>query len=173
MTSKVLDVFPQALRCVAVQASNDAYVELQVPTGLAALRAQQFRQNRRTVMEIMKIMYVIPLPATTAGDLDRYIFTLNTVSRDALSELSDRGCLYRFDRRLTGDAGSTVWNRDGIIDLTSGGIGVLCCTDNLYIEFDTQSTAAENSLYIQIFFRYVSISLQEYSDIKESQITYE
>ncbi|MCK4529303.1 hypothetical protein KAW18_18220 [candidate division WOR-3 bacterium] len=172
--SKVIDVFPQVFRVKAEQPSANGFVEVQIPTGLAALRALQFRANKRTVVELLKIFYVIPNPEDATSDLDRQFWTLATVSEaSSPRNMSERGCIYQFDTVMKGSAGSAVFRRDGQIDLTGGGIGRLIATDNLYLQFDSESMIATGTMYMQILFRYVNISLQEYSDIKEGQVTYE
>lgn len=174
MNTKIIDVFPNVIRGILEQAAANGYVELEVPTGLAALRAQQFRQNKRTAMELLKWIIVVPPHIL----LQRSMVTLSTVSdAGAPRNLSERGTIYQYDRSVIGDGaaggGLTMQQRDHTIDLTTGGIGQLVATDKLYVQFDTVANAAAEKLYFQLYFRYVSISLQEFSDIKEGQVTYE
>lgn len=168
--SKVIDVFPQVLRCKHVFTAG-TYKELEVPTGLAALRAMQFRQNKRTAMEILKLVIQNEI---IAGAGQSYITLLSTVSRTTEPNISDRGvlCKYR-DHMHFVTSGCCADRRDAYIDLTCGGIGRLVTTDNLYLGANAAGVSGSKTLHAQIVFRYVSISLQEYSDIKESQITYE
>ena len=169
--SKVIDVFPNVMRGVIEQASANSNEEIVIPTGLAALRAQQFRQNKRTAMELLKFIIVSP----EFEVLQRSLVSLSTVSSETARNLSERGCIYQFDQAIVGTAASGLafTRRDQMFDLTAGGIGQLVCTDKLFIQWDTEGHSAAQKLYFQIYFRYVSISLQEFSDIKEGQITYE
>jgi len=166
-----LDIFPQPLRVLATQPSTNGFVQVQIPTGLEALRASENRGTKRTAMEILKIIHVIPM-LVVAGD--RFYWTLSTVSDTAPRNLSERGVIYQFDREFVGDAsnGLARAQRDEILDLTCGGIGQLICSDNLYLQLDSEDLAGAQSMYMQIFFRYVKIGLQEFVDIAQSQMTY-
>lgn len=169
-SKKILDVFPQVLRC-QIDHTAPNYTEIEVPTGLAALRALQFRANTRTAIELLKVNWT-----HEAGAALGRVFMLLVATKPRITEanLSDSGVIGK-DIHETAfvTTGGYSFPNHHCLDFTSGGIGRLITSDNLYIGVILTGATGAKTYHAQVTFRYVTISLQEFSDLKESQVTYE
>jgi hypothetical protein len=164
------DIFPNKFKFKIEQASANAYTELTIPTGLASAYALERGKNKKLAINILGILLKIPQYDV---DGDRVLVHLKTFSDTAHAGIDERGVIFDFDEMYTlATNGILVQNRLKYFDIGAQGLGEIAVTDNLYVGFDTIDYAAAQTLYGEIYYRYVEITTDDYNDMFRDQISY-
>lgn len=181
LTGGSYDVNPQTLLLNAVkQPANDTLVT--AGTGLPIPRLP-IKQGRSLVMELLRASFIVPNSGYVAGAQTWIsgILTTNPEASDNHTFANNQGLGFFNDPRTIAQVGfgtlasaaPTAIDRYATItevDLTDeAGHGYLVATDNLYIALSSQATATQQTMSVDVTYRFKDVSLEEYIGIVQSQ----
>jgi len=178
----IVDVFPNVIRGSLSQSEADAFAELNIPTGLSAVTTADLMQNAAderkskglpetiVAMELLKMRYTAPILAV---DNSYSRFAMSTISSAAEGEvptLNNRGVIDRQDEICQFvTEGLNIQPLVKTMDFTSGGVGRIVASRNLFLSMDSAGTSAIQTSQFQLFFRYVNVNFFEFYQIQEGQ----
>jgi len=181
----IVDVYPNVMRGSFTQGGIDLFVEETILTGLSAVTSadlmQQAAEDRKkkgmpdtiVAMELLKLRYHGMQTFNANGEYSRFgVSTVSEAAAAAVPNLNARGAIAREDKYFlapTDTTGFQFYEINEVIDFTSGGMGRIVASRNLYLTYDTNGAGAAHTIYYQLEFRYVNLNFYEFYQIQEGQ----
>lgn len=166
LTGGTRDVNPQFLNIVAVQSGADTTTTTTVPIPVQRLP----NAAKSQVMEVLKIFVTASTSVVEVdNDINVFFSTKNFgTTNTTFSEPSVFAEMWRSVKITT--SGQIISYEPFCIDLTDGvGHGFIVATDNIFVQVQSTTTSATNTIRAKILYRWKNVSLAEYVGVVQSQ----
>lgn len=173
--TKILDVFPQYLMGNCEQGSTNAFAQLEMPTGLAAVSAVSMMEGGgKDEMLVCEVLGVEVQNPYWADNDDRIYWSFDTISRTAPTNNGTRGFITGYDATFHFvTSGAETKDRFIKNDLTLGGLGYLVAAPNIFFHIQSVGLSQAFTFHVRVYYRYVRVSFFEFYQLQRSQTIFD